>query len=150
MVTLMTGYITMVFINNLLIPEMNLAHVQHVMTMDMLPTPSNSIWRSVNLLGIHKASFITIVILEGIAAIFCWLGAMRMTQKQHFKQGQQLATCGLTLGMVIWFGAFFIVGGEWFLAWQTFWGSLPSAIRVITMTGITLIFINLPENQARE
>ena len=46
----------------------------------------------------------------------------------------------------IWFGGFFVIGGEWFLAWQTPWGALASASRVLTTVEITLVFINLPED----
>lgn len=145
---LVAGYITMVVINNILLPEANLAYVRHVMTMDTLPEPDAHLWRSITSPTVHIITFIIMVALEISAALLCWIGSWRMLQQKHYRSGQTIASYGLTISMIIWFGIFFVIGGEWFLAWQTPWGGLKSSIRVVTITGFTLIFINLPEDQS--
>ena len=144
---LVASYFTLVVINNLLVPETNLLYVSHVMSMDTLEQSNSQQWRALSASGVHYAGFILIVLFEALAASLCWAGAWKMLFRHHFARGKALATLGLTLAFVIWFGFFFVVGGEWFLAWQTPWGGLNGAIRVITVSGFALILIHLPENQ---
>ena len=150
MTALVALYISLVVLNNVLIPETNLNYVRHVMTMDTLSGADEHAWRAISAPWLHSVSFILIIILEGVSAVLCWLGIWRMLQNRHFEKGKAMATVGLTLALVIWFGVFFVLGGEWFLAWQTPWGALASAIRVITMAGFALVFLNLPEAQKIE
>lgn len=149
MTILMASYITMVVINNLLTPDINLGYVEHVMSMDGLPS-DDQLWRSVNSQTIHFLFFIMVVVMEALAALLCWVGAYRMIREKHYYSGQTIATAGLTVAMIVWFGVFFVAGGEWFLAWQSRWGALAGATRVVTMAGFTLLFINLPEGHSIE
>ena len=147
-VLLLVGYFSMVIFNNLFDYQTNLNYLQHTMTMDTLSDRAPHAWRSVNAPAAHNTLFLLIIGMELVAALLCFMGGIKLLAVNNIKrrsQGRELATCGLTLALVIWFGVFFIIAGEWFLAWQTPWNALPSASRVMTMSGITLIFINLPE-----
>ncbi len=103
--------------------------------MDSLPEHGRQSWQAITSPTVHYVSFILLVFLEAVAAILCWHGSWKMFQNRQYQQGVSIATSGLTLALVIWFEIFFIIGGEWFLAWQGPWGALPSAIRVVTIVG---------------
>ena len=147
-VLLLAGYFSMVVFNNLFDYQTNLNYMQHTMNMDTLAAREIHGWRSINSPHLHNILFLLVIIMETAVALLCFAGGIKLldtgnVQKRHL--GKELRTCGLTLALVIWFGVFFIIAGEWFLAWQTPWNALPSASRIMTTTGIVLIFINLPE-----
>ena len=138
----------MVVFNNLFDYQTNLNYIQHTMNMDTLAEKEAHQWRSVNSNLIHNTLFILIILMEVVTASLCWTGGgylLAINDTKKLNRGKELATMGLTLALIIWFGVFFIISGEWFLAWRTPHNALPSASRVINMTGITLIFIHLPE-----
>ena len=143
----------MVVINNLLDYQINLNYIQHIMSMDTVALKETHDWRAIDNGPIHNYMFMLIIMMESITAILCWLGGLYLfayNNTNKLNRGKDLATMGLTLALIIWFGVFFIISGEWFLAWQTPWNALPSASRIVTMTGIALIFIHLPENTQTE
>ncbi|WP_419833268.1 DUF2165 family protein [Endozoicomonas atrinae] len=149
MVALVASYITMVFFNNVTDYSTNLSYIQHVMTMDSLPQDSSHHWRSIQLPQLHHVAYLFIIILQLLSSALCWKGFLqflRHTNRESVISARQTSSLGLVLAFGIWFGGFFVIGGEWFLAWQTPWGGLSSASRILIAIGVTLIFINLPDD----
>ena len=55
---------------------------------------------------------------------------------------------GLALGLVLWFGGFLVVGGEWFQMWQSkTWNGQEAAYRFIVCIGLVLIFLNQRDDE---
>ena len=53
--------------------------------------------------------------------------------------------------MLLWFLAFITVGGEWFLMWQSSkWNGLGPALRMFTVMGVVLLYLNQPEPPPEE
>ncbi len=149
MVALVASYITMVFFNNVTDYSTNLNYIQHVMTMDALPQDSPHHWRSIQTPLLHHTAYLFIIILQLLSSALCWKGFLqflRHTDRESVISARQTSNLGLVLAFGIWFGGFFVIGGEWFLAWQTPWGALASASRIMIAVGLTLIFINLPDD----
>ena len=122
MVALVASYITMVFFNNVTDYSTNLSYVRHVMTMDSLPQGSSHHWRSIHLPLLHHAAYLFIIILQLLSSALCWKGFLqflRHTNRESVISARQIASLGLVLAFGVWFGGFFVIGGEWFLAWQT-------------------------------
>jgi len=64
-----------------------------------------------------------------------------------FHASKNWAVAGITIGIIIWFLGFEVIGGEWFAMWQsTTWNGLASAQRIVDFLVLTLILLHLKEN----
>ena len=53
---------------------------------------------------------------------------------------------GATAGFLVWFFGFMVVGGEWFLMWQSdTWNGQEAAFRFYMAILGVLIFVNQPD-----
>ena len=67
---------------------------------------------------------------------------------QQFAAAKNIAIAGLTLNLLLWLVAFLIVGGEWFLMWQSkTWNGQEAAFRMFTVIGIVLLLLVQPEDE---
>jgi len=59
-----------------------------------------------------------------------------------------VAIIALTVSLLQWLVAFLIVGGEWFLMWQSkTWNGQDAAIRMFIVIGIALLFLAQPDTE---
>jgi predicted small integral membrane protein len=144
-------YFTVIAFNNLTDFDSNYQFVRHVLMMDSTFPENNTMWRALNSPGWHLVFYWAIILWESAAAILCWWGGVRLIQSlkknaQEFQQAKNIAIGGLTLGILIWLVAFLIVGGEWFLMWQSkTWNGQEAAFRMFTIVGIVLLLLAQPE-----
>jgi predicted small integral membrane protein len=147
-------YMALVVFNNLSDYGSNLQLVQHVLAMDTTFPGNSGLWRALNSAVIHHAFYASIILWETACAVLLALGAARLWSARHGSSAAWLAAkphanTGLTLGLLLWFLAFITVGGEWFLMWQSSkWNGLGPALRMFTVMGLVLLFLNLPEERA--
>jgi predicted small integral membrane protein len=67
-------------------------------------------------------------------------------EPREFREAKDVAITGLTVGLALWLVAFLILGGEWFLMWQSrAWNGQESAFRMFATVGIVLLFLVQPE-----
>ena len=67
-----------------------------------------------------------------------------------FNSAKRFSIVALTLGMLLWFVAFIIVGGEWFLMWQSkTWNGQDAAFRMFAVSGIVFILLVLPDTETQ-
>ena len=53
------------------------------------------------------------------------------------------------MGFLLYAAGFMVVGGEWFAMWQSEqWNGQEPAFRFLTMIGIVLVVLLLPEQEA--
>lgn len=145
-------YITLVVFNNLTDYCSNFFFVKHVLSMDTTFEGNNGMWRAMTSPVIHHAFYICIILAEALAAFLCWRGVMGLFKSRHslpdFKARKSPAIYGLTLGILIWFVGFITIGGEWFLMWQSKdWNGIEAAFRIITICGIALIYLMMPDGE---
>lgn len=75
-------------------------------------------------------------------------GCARKTLKlkrppDEFNAAKGLVILGATMGFLVWFVGFVIVGGEWFLMWQSpHWNGQEAAFRFYVSILVILIFVN--------
>lgn len=51
----------------------------------------------------------------------------------------------MTVGILLWFGAFLTIGGEWFLMWESkIWNGQDAAARVFLIEAVVLILLAIP------
>ncbi len=126
----------------------NYAFVTHVMDMDTIFPDSTLTWRAVTSPALHEMAYAGIIAAELLSGALCITGAARLwkgraASAQDFNAGKNVAVAGLVLALLLWFGGFLIVGGEWFQMWQSkTWNGQEAAFRFIACIGLVLIFLN--------
>ena len=144
-------YYTFVVFNNLTDYDSNYQFVRHVLMMDSTFAGNRGMWRALNSSAWHTAFYISIIAWEAVTMLLLWWGGWRMQRSlrasaEVFHQSKRIAIAGLTLGMLMWLGAFLTIGGEWFLMWQSrTWNGQDAAFRMFTIIGIVLLFVARPD-----
>lgn len=145
-------YASLVAFNNLTDYNSNFSLVTHVLTMDTTFPSNQGMWRAIHSPLIQHTVYGFIIGIEIVIAGLCWLGGLRLYQNlkdpASFNQAKGLAILGLTLGFILWFTGFMTIGGEWFLMWQSETANgQQAAFRLVTIMGITLIYLNQTDEE---
>jgi predicted small integral membrane protein len=146
-------YYALVLFNNLTDYNPNYQFVRHTLMMDTTFPVNHGMWRAVNAPAWHVIFFAVIVVWEFAATILCWWGGIRLTSAiaqpaSTFRQAKNVAIAGLTMGLLLWLLAFLIIGGEWFLMWQSkTWNGEDVSARMFAVVGIVLLLVAQPEQE---
>jgi len=129
----------------------NYYFVAHVMKMDTIFPNSNVHYRSINNYALFHALYIFIIVMEATMTFFCLKGSWLLLKNLKsdpviFQASKNWSVAGLILGIIIWFFGFEVVGGEWFVMWQSsMWNGLGSAERIVGFLVLTLILLQLKD-----
>jgi predicted small integral membrane protein len=140
-------YYTLIVFNNLTDYDANFQFVRHVVVMDSTFPGNHGIWRALHSSAWSTIFYVSIIAWEAVTMTLCWWGGLRLARAirenaPSFRRAGGLAVAGLTLGMLLWLVAFLIVGGEWFLMWQSAtWNGQEAALRMFAVTGIILLVV---------
>ncbi|QXL84836.1 DUF2165 family protein [Comamonas sp. NLF-1-9] len=146
-------FAALVALNNLTDYGANFAFVRHVLAMDTIFPGSSARWRAIDTPLLWHAAYLLIIALELLTAALLARGAWAMWRARHasareFTRARQWAIAGCLAGFVLWFGGFMVVGGEWFLMWQSHeWNGQSSAFRFCITLLALAIFLNQPESE---
>lgn len=150
LVSLIGLYALLVGYGNLVDYDSNYAFVRHVLMMDTT-FPGNALRsRAIESPTLHRIAYALIIATELSCGVVCLAGALKLARRytapaSDFDRARGLAVLGLALGFALWFGGFILVGGEWFLMWQsTQWNGELAAFRTAACAGIVLIFLCQP------
>ncbi|MER5530844.1 DUF2165 domain-containing protein [Streptomyces sp. NPDC002677] len=144
---LLTGtvalYIALVALGNITDFGTNQAFVQHVLAMDTTFKDDDLMWRAITNRGLQNAAYVAVIVWETVAALVLVAGTALWFRRDNGR-ARRLSTYGLLM-LVLLFGAGFIaIGGEWFSMWQSkTWNGLDAATRVLVLTGIALVVVQL-------
>ena len=143
-------------INNVVDFEVNMVHVQHVLMMDthVVDVGSKAI-RDIHSPLIHKLAYISIIIAEWLIGIFGIWGSIEMWKARHsaslFNRSKGKVIIAMTLGVMVWFTGFLVIGGEWFLMWLSEeWNSQQAAFRLVVPFMLALIYISMKDEDFSE
>jgi len=140
-------YYTLVVFNNVTDYDSNFQFVRHVLMMDSTFPNNRGMWRALNPPAWHTLFYVGIILWEAVTAVLCWWGAARMMrawrkEPDGFNRAKNVAVAGLALAMLLWLGAFLIVGSEWFLMWQSkTWNGREPAFHMFIVNGIVLLLV---------
>ncbi|MEN9883636.1 MAG: hypothetical protein RLZZ420_853 [Bacteroidota bacterium] len=129
----------------------NFEFVRHVLMMDTLFPNSTVTYRSLQYPLIHHAAYIAIIATEGIMAYFLLNGGYALVKSiksgpEAFQAAKKNAYTGISIGILLWFIGFIVIGGEWFSMWQSqSWNGLGSADRIITFFMLTYLSLLISE-----
>ncbi|MFJ3232406.1 DUF2165 domain-containing protein [Streptomyces sp. NPDC086787] len=143
-------YIGLVALGNITDFGTNQQFVQHVLAMDTTFKDDDLMWRAISNKGLQNAAYLAIIVWETVAALVLTAGTWFWVRRDH-GLARRLSTYGLLM-LVLLFGAgFMAIGGEWFAMWQSkTWNGLDAATRVLVLTGIALVVVQLSERSAEE
>jgi predicted small integral membrane protein len=142
---------TLIVFNNTTDYSTNLQFVRHVLQMDTTLPGNHGMWRAIDSPTIQTVFYLFIILWEAVTGFLCWWAAIRMVRAlrataHEFDRGRRLGIVALTLGMLLWFGAFTIIGGEWFLMWQSrLWNGQGAAFNNFAILGIVLLYLSMPD-----
>lgn len=143
-------YIGLVALGNITDFDTNQQFVQHVLAMDTTFKDDDLMWRAITNKGIQNAAYIAIIAWETVAALVLIAGTWFWVRRDH-GLARRLSTYGLLMLMLLFGAGFIAVGGEWFAMWQSkTWNGLDAATRVLVLTGISLIVVQLPARPTGE
>ncbi|WP_197387225.1 DUF2165 family protein [Ralstonia pseudosolanacearum] len=154
MVLALAAFALIVAYNNVVDFRTNYVFVQHVLSMDTVFPDSTLKSRAIVSEPVWLAAYWLIIVCEAVIGALFLLGGVAMWRARRlpaaaFRRAKALVYAGATLSFLLWFFGFMVVGGEWFLMWQSrTWNGLQSAFRIdLSILGV-LIFVNQPDPDA--
>lgn len=141
---------TLVAFDNITDYGSNLQFVQHVLEMDTTFPGNSGMWRAIGWAPLHHFVYALIITAELAVGVLAALSAVGMLLARHrpdsFRQAKALGVGALTLGIMLWLVGFEVIGGEWFLMWQSrAWNAQDAAFRFVVVLGLVLIFVSQDE-----
>lgn len=139
-------------LSNVFDPNTNLEFVVHVMAMDSVFPDNTFAWRAIKSPLLHDIAFWIIVAVELVIAVLCLIGTLKLLRSlggspREFHEAKNWAVLGMLLGILLWFTGFIVIGGEWFLMWQSeTWNGISSSFRFTVVIFLNLLFLAMPES----
>jgi predicted small integral membrane protein len=146
---------TLVVLNNTTDFGSNYQFVRHVLSMDTTFPGNHLKWRAITAPSMHLIFYIVIICWEALSMVLCWIGCIHLFRARAksaavYNKAKRAGVVGLTTGMMLWLFAFIIVGGEWFVMWQSpIWNGQEAAFRTFTVEALILGLLLLPEPDAQ-
>ncbi len=144
----------LVAFNNITDYNANFKFVRNIMSMTAILSDNPNTWRAIPFPIVHHLLYWFVILWESLAALLCLWGTWRCfrlinTPAKIFNRAKGLAVAGLLLATLLWLVPFIIVGGEWFLMWQSqVWNVSNSAFRFFTISLLVLIYFIQPDTEA--
>lgn len=140
----------LVAVDNVIDYGTNYAFVQHVFSMDTTFPGNGLMGRAITDPAVWRLGYGVIIFGEALTGL-CFLGAavallVRLGAPAQFARAKTWAVVGGTVGFLVWFLGFTVIGGEWFQMWQSqTWNGQQSAFRFTITILAVVIFITQSE-----
>jgi predicted small integral membrane protein len=150
MVLGLSAFCFLVTFNNITDYNSNFEFVKHVLSMDTTFPDNAAMYRAITSPLLWTIGYWGIIFGEGLTCLLLFWGALRMFAQRdappaEFDRAKDVTIVGVTLGFLVWFVGFMVVGGEWFLMWQSDWNGQTAAFQFYMSMLAVLIFVNQPE-----
>lgn len=129
----------------------NFAFVQHVLSMDTTFPGNALMYRAITNPSLWTAGYWLIIFGEGLTCVLFLIAALKLWQARNgsgrqFDDAKGFVVIGATMGFLVWFLGFMVVGGEWFAMWQSStWNGQEAAFKFYMSMLAVLIFVNQPD-----
>ncbi|WP_274426564.1 DUF2165 family protein [Chelativorans sp. YIM 93263] len=149
----LAAFAFMVTFNNITDYGSNFEFVKHVLSMDTTFPSNKAMYRAITTPSLWHGAYWIIIAGEGLTFILLLVGGLRMfAARKHsaadFDDAKSWTIAGATVGFLVWFFGFMVVGGEWFLMWQSdTWNGQDAAFMFYTAILGVLIFVNQDERE---
>ncbi|SDC13058.1 DUF2165 domain-containing protein [Actinokineospora iranica] len=145
LMTLLTAiYLLLVAVNNTTDYPTNEAFVIHVLAMDTTFGSPNTMWRAITAPWAATAAYIGIIVWEALTALVLATATVQFFRRQD-TVARQWATAGWVMMLALFGLGFIVIGGEWFLMWQSQqWNGLQAALQNVIIASVGLVLAHLP------
>ena len=139
-------------LDNIFDYDSNFTYVQHVLSMDTVFENTTLKWRAIDSPTAHRAAFALIIATELVIAALCLAGATQLLRRLRvaasFNKAKRLGMTGLILSLALWFFGFYVVGGEWFVSWQSeSWSSTAVGLRLTVLVLLILFLLSSTDSE---
>ncbi len=134
----------------------NYAFVQHVLSMDTTFPDNKLMYRAITSPALWTAGYWLIIIGEGLTCVLFLIAAWQLWQARNasgetFNEAKKFVIIGTTLGFLVWYFGFMVVGGEWFAMWQSStWNGQEAAFKFYMTMLAVLIYVIQPDRDLRQ
>jgi predicted small integral membrane protein len=141
----------LVTFDNLVDYGTNFEFVRHVLSMDATSPGNALLYRRVTSPVLWNAAYGLIILGEGLTGLSLGFAALALLRHlraaaARFNRSKRLVFVGATIGFLVWFFGFMVVGGEWFQMWQSqTWNGQQPAFRFYMTLLAVLIFVYQPD-----
>lgn len=148
MVACLATFAFIVTLDNLIDYGTNFEFVRHVLSMDTTFPGNELLYRRLTSPALWNAAYCLIIFGEGLTALSLGIAAIALLRNlrasaPRFNRAKGFLFIGATLGFLVWFLGFMVVGGEWFEMWQSSnWNGQQAAFRFYLTILAVLIFVN--------
>jgi predicted small integral membrane protein len=153
MTAALAAFAFIVTYNNLVDYGSNYEFVKHVLSMDTTFPGNKLTGRAITNPTLWNVAYGAIIAAEGMTFLLLAIGAIAMllaigAPATGFQRAKLWVVAGVTLGFLVWFFGFMVVGGEYFAMWQSkTWNGQEAAFRFyITMLAV-LIYVMQPDGE---
>lgn len=155
LVLALSAFAFMVSFNNITDYGSNFAFVQHVFSMDTTFPGNTAMYRAITTPVLWHIGYWIIIAGETLTFILFLIGGIKLltTRNQSadaFNTAKNWTIAGATIGFLVWFVGFMVVGGEWFLMWQSkTWNGQDAAFKFYMSILAVLIYVVQPERELK-
>jgi predicted small integral membrane protein len=134
----------------------NYAFVQHVLSMDTTFPGNKLMYRAITSPALWTAGYWLIIIGEGLTCVLFLIAAWRLWQARNasgetFNEAKKFVIIGTTMGFLVWYFGFMVVGGEWFAMWQSStWNGQEAAFKFYMTMLAVLIYVVQPDRDLKK
>ena len=142
----------LVCLNNVTDYATNYAFVQHTLSMDTVYPDNTLKYRAIFNPVIWNLSYGLIIFAEFLTGILIFIGFIKLLKNaaNHlaFIKAKNWIYLGCTVGLLLWFLGFMVIGGEWFCMWQSEkWSGVNPAFHFVVLIMFVLLFVAMPESE---
>jgi predicted small integral membrane protein len=129
----------------------NYAFVEHVLSMDTTFPGNALMYRSISNPALWTAGYWLIICGEALTCILFLIASWKLWQARHlpgatFNGAKRFVVVAATMGFLVWYFGFMVIGGEWFAMWQSqTWNGQEAAFKFYMTILAVLIFVNQPD-----
>ncbi len=155
LVLALSAFAFMVSFNNITDYGSNFAFVQHVFSMDTTFPGNAAMYRAITTPAIWHVGYWFIIAGESLTFILLLIGGIKLLTARNqsaeaFNTAKNWTIAGATIGFLVWFVGFMVVGGEWFLMWQSqTWNGQDAAFKFYMSILAVLIYVVQPERELK-
>lgn len=153
MTAALAAFAFIVTYDNLVDYGSNYEFVKHVLSMDTTFPGNKLMGRAITEPKLWALAYGGIIAAEGVTFVLLASGAVAMllamrAKATGFQRAKLWVVAGVTLGFLVWFFGFMVVGGEYFSMWQSkTWNGQEAAFRCYITTLAVLIYVMQPDGE---
>ncbi|WP_109575682.1 DUF2165 domain-containing protein [Aminobacter sp. AP02] len=149
----LAAFTFLVVFNNITDYRSNYNFVQHVLSMDTTFPGNALMYRAITSETLWHMGYWLIIAGEAAACVLFAQSALALFRARHgtaatFNKAKNLVHAAAGVGFMVWFFGFMVVGGQWFVMWQSdSWNGQDAAFRFYTAILAVLIYVVLPDSE---